>query len=407
MVDLIAALDRAPRPVRRIARRIAAGEGILGRLADRVRFPYSDDEVPPLPADDGASTRLLIGPNNTAGQGFMWARAVEREHADTSAVSAYGFGSNTFEAAVDLRIPENVYLRSGSWHDTFEQYLASRTHVVWESGLPMLGRRYGMSAAAEVRRLADRGVAGALLFHGSDIRPPSLHAASNLWSPFTGSSRDISRLEEDAERNAALAASLGVPCFVSTPDLLRWLPEATWCPVVVDPSQWHAVSARGSGRPVVAHAPSNTWIKGTDLIEPVLHRLDDEGVIEYRQIVGVRHADMPAFYAEADVVLDQFTLGIYGVAACEALASGRLVMSHVDDLTRTEVRDRTGLDLPVHETTLQTLESELRRYAAEPDAFSGYAVAGPAFVAAVHDGRRSAEALGPFLSARPEVQPAL
>ena len=71
-------------------------------------------------------------------------------------------------------------------------------------------------------------------------------------------------------------------------------------------------------------------------------------MIEYRQIVGVPHAEMPEFYAGADIVLDQFTLGSYGVAACEAMASGRLVMGHVDEPARAEVRDRTGLDLPVH-----------------------------------------------------------
>jgi len=397
MFDPVAMLERAPRPLRRLARRIAAGRGILGRLADRLRYPYDADEVPQLARAGDANIRLLIGPSNTAEQAYLWARAVERERPDTAAVAVYGFGSDTFEAEVDLRIPEAVYLRAGSWHVAFEEYLATQTHIIWESGLPLLGRRYGLSVAAEVRRLTEHGVSCGLIFHGSDIRPPSLHAAASRWSPFTGSSRVVRILEEEASRNAALATELEVPCFVSTPDLLRWLPRASWCPVVVDPTRWHAARPREGGPPVVAHAPSNTWIKGTHLIEPMLHRLQEEGVIEYRQIVSVPHAAMPAFYADADVVLDQFTLGSYGVAACEAFASGRLVMGHVDDLTRAEVRDRTGLDLPLHEATLESLEGELRRFAADPEAFADIQAAGPAFVSAVHDGRRSAAALAPFL----------
>lgn len=106
---------------------------------------------------------------------------------------------------------------------------------------------------------------------------------------------------------------------------------------------------------------------------------------------------MPAFYADADIVLDQFVLGIYGVAACEAMASGRIVMSHVDDFTRAQVRERTGLELPVHEATIESLETELRLAAAEPKTFDKLRAAGPEFVRAVHDGRRSAAALTPFL----------
>jgi len=73
------------------------------------------------------------------------------------------------------------------------------------------------------------------------------------------------------------------------------------------------------------------------------------------------------------------------------------VMSHVDADTRTQVREMTGLELPVHEATVDSLETELRLAAAQPDAFEALRTAGPAFVESVHDGRRSAAALAPFL----------
>jgi len=73
------------------------------------------------------------------------------------------------------------------------------------------------------------------------------------------------------------------------------------------------------------------------------------------------------------------------------------VMGHVDDFTRAQVRAQTGLELPVHEATIESLEAELRRAADEPGAFDAVRTAGPAFVDAVHDGRRSASALAPFL----------
>jgi len=402
MLSAVTLLDRAPDPLRRLAYRIAAGRGVLGRVADVARFRVSQAHVPPLPQPSDAPVRLVIGPANSAGQGYQWARAVERYLPGVAAVAMQGIGADLFQPAVDLRVSVGVYQRSASWHADFEAFLAGQTHVVWESGFALLGRQYGSDVAEEMTRLAQHGVKGALLFHGSDARPPSRHAAQSRWSPFRNPTGPVRALEETASRNAALAAEVGVPVFVSTPDLVQWFPEATWCPVVVDSARWRAAAAkRSSGGPlVVAHAPSQKWLKGTELIEPMLRRLSHEGVIRYRQIVGVPHASMPDFYADADIVLDQFVLGSYGVAACEAMASGRLVMGHVDRYTRAQVRERTGLDLPVLEATIESLETELRRAVAEPEAFEAIRAAGPAFVEAVHDGRIAAAAMAPFLGRR-------
>lgn len=399
MLDTVTLLDRAPDGLRRLAYRVAAGQGVLGRVADVVRYRFSENDVPSLPPADGTDVRVLIGPANSAGQGYQWARALERNLPGVSAVAMQRVGLDPFLPEADLRVPVAVYQRSRSWHVAFEAYLTQRTHVIWESGLPMLGRRYGSDAVREMAGLGDSGVRGALMFHGSDIRPPSRHAVQSRWSPFRDASGPVRALEEGASRNAALAEGSGVPVFVSTPDLLQWLPQATWCPVVVDSSRWREATAprRAAGPPVVVHAPSQRWLKGTDLIEPMLRRLAAEGVIEYRQVVGVPHALMPAFYAEADIVLDQFLLGSYGVAACEALAAGRLVIGHVDSSTRSRVREHTGLELPVLEATIESLESELRKATTEPEAHATLKIAGPAFVEAVHDGRRSAAAIAPFL----------
>jgi len=398
MQDIADLADRAPDVVRRFAYRVAEGRGVAGRFADAVRFRFSADEIPSVPEISEAPVRLVIGPADSAGQAFGWARAAERGLPGVTALSVREVGADPFRLDVDLRVPVAVYQRSTTWHRAFEDFLRGQTHVVWESGLPLLGRRY-RSVADERQILARAGVTGALLFHGSDIRPPARHAAQSEWSPFHTETGRVRALEDGAVRNAALARSFPGPVFVSTPDLLQWLPDSTWCPVVVDPAMWsgRAPSRRAGRMPVVAHAPSQAWLKGTERIEPILRRLESEGLIEYRRIVGVPHASMPDFYAGADIVLDQFVLGIYGVAACEAMAAGCLVMSHVDAFTRAAVRERTALDLPIHETTVETLETELRLVVGDPAAFDRERAAGPAFVDAVHDGRRSAEALAPFL----------
>lgn len=397
MLDPASIADRSPEWIRRAAYRVASGRGFVGHIADVIRFRFRPRDIPALPAVSDASTRVVIGPTNSAGQGYQWARSVERFLPGAAAMSIQRIIGDPFLPDVDLRVPVAVYQRSNKWHAALEAYLAQQTHLIWESGLPLLGRRFDSDVLRELAWSRDRGVRGALMFHGSDIRPPARHAAENRWSPFRNALGATRVLEENAARNAALAQDSGAPVFVSTPDLLRWLPEATWLPVVVDSDKWRASTRAPNTIPVVVHVPSQKWLKGTAHIEPMLRRLASEGVIEYRQIAGVSHASMPAVYADADIVLDQFLLGSYGVTACEAMAAGKMVIGHVDDFTRTLVWNRTGLELPVREATIESLEAVLRRVVAEPSSLEELRTAGPNFVEAVHSGRRSAAVIAPFL----------
>src|SRR5690606_35228716 len=117
------------------------------------------------------------------------------------------------------------------------------------------------------------------------------------------------------------------PVFVSTPDLLTEVPWAHWCPVVVDVKSWENTRELLTGeRPIVAHFPSMGHVKGTHLIEPIVSDMQRRGVIEYRGMTGIKSADMPSHVASVDIVLDQFRIGSYGVAAVEAMAAGRVVI---------------------------------------------------------------------------------
>ena len=67
-------------------------------------------------------------------------------------------------------------------------------------------------------------------------------------------------------------------------------------------------------------APSNSALKGDPSIDAQLRGLEREGLIEYRRVEGIPYSNMPQLYRTADIVLDQFRLGDYGVSACEAMA---------------------------------------------------------------------------------------
>lgn len=400
---------KLPAPVSRLAGAVVRSipEPVLHRVAPGL-LPFSPADVPPTPLLPATPTRLFLGPANYAGQGFAWARAAERlpgvGAVSMAALRAGGFGFET-----DQGVPIAVYGSSRRWQRRQKAYVERFTHVVIEAQRALFGTLMATpqernGAYAEARLLAGRGAGVAMLCHGSDVRVPSRHLASATpWSPFGDPEWELvghlERQTRAAESALAELRAVGIPTYLSTPDLLLDQPEGTWLPVVVDPERWRTQAPPlARDVPLVVHAPSSSRLKGTELIEPVLEDLDRRGWITYRRLEGLPSAQMPELYRDADVVLDQFALGSYGVAACEAMAAGRVVVSHVTAQARAAVHDASGLDLPVVEATPDTLEGVLEALLDDRAAAGERAATrGPELVAALHDGAASARVLAPFL----------
>jgi hypothetical protein len=231
-----------------------------------------------------------------------------------------------------------------------------------------------------------------VLLHGSETRRPAPHAERYAWSPFGRSENatQTSRLVKATDTVHALLERWDGPVFVSTLDLLDDVPGATWLPVVVGPDLFRpAPPPLQRERPVVVHAPSSPLLKGTGFVEPVLRRLDAEGVIDYRPLAVVPAAFVGDLLRDADVVVDQVVLGNPGVLAAQAMAAGRVVVAHLAE----PVRERFPLPVPVAEATPADLEDVLRAVCADRERYAAQAATGVAFARELHDGRRSAAVL--------------
>lgn len=348
--------------------------------------------------------RLLVGPVNSAGQGYLWARAAEQELPGVGAVDLMTTtrGSARFSFPADVSVPEGAYVFAAGWQRRQRAAIVSGfTHLLLESGRFPYGSVPGSTPLRAVRGLLADGVAVALLWHGSDIRVPSEHAAAVEDSPFgphgAYPAASTAVLERNAVERLRLVTETDLPVFVSTPGLLG-VPRAQWLPVVVDPERWaSADEPLRRDVPVVAYVPSNSPMKGDPSVDVQLRALEGEGLIVYRRLQDIPAADMPAVYRDADIVLDQFRLGDYGVAACEAMAAGRVVIGHVAPAVRAHVRRATGLDLPIRESRFADVGATVRAVIADRDGARVDAGRGPAFVAAVHAGTLSARVLAPFL----------
>ncbi|TDW18630.1 glycosyltransferase involved in cell wall biosynthesis [Kribbella kalugense] len=375
----------------------------LARTAGAVRrrlrgLRYSFAQLPAFPPVATTPVRMLVGPTNSAGQGHAWARAAKTVEG-VDAVSFTMHRKGRFEFAEDYGVPL-AWFGQPRWQRAQERYILTNcTHVMVESLRPIFGARGYPDAGADIAAMVDKGIDVALVFHGSDIRLPSRHAKRERWSPFTPGDELTERLEQQARLHAELVESLGLPVFVSTVDLLDDVPDAKWLPVAIDPAPWQQAARPlfSQDKPVVAHVPSNAKLKGTEEIDAVLTRLHDTGQIEYRRITGVPHAGMPAVIGDADIVVDQLRIGLYGVAAAEALAAGRIVVSYVGDAVRQRVRSLAGREVPIVEADPDTLGDVVTGLIAERGAAAERAAAGPGFVTELHDGRRSAEVLKNWL----------
>ena len=365
---------------------------VMGRLVALRYQPRG-----PLPAVSAPGNRpiqVIIGPVNYSNQATLWAQSLCQNY---EAVDATNFAVEVpggFDFPAGVTVPVDFYERSSKWQTAQSQALALFSHVLVEAEQPLLGRFFGRSIERERTFLKASGQSVAYIAHGTDVRIPELHSSRTVWSPYKDSSIYLNRLSRLAQHNINFLNNLNEPVFVSTPDLMLDLPNAFWCPVVVEPEAWQSHSPRPRSGPVkVVHMPSVAVMKGTQLIEPTLHELNAEAVIDYSPISSRPAIEMPSIISTADVVLDQFRLGSYGVAACEAMAAGKVVIGHVLPEVRALVEELTGLELPIVEATPDTLRQVLLDMANGLYDLEHIGTTGKIFVSEVHDGRMSSRVL--------------
>lgn len=367
-------------------------DGFLARIVDSL-FIFTQ-QAPVVTEVPDSPVRLFIGPTNYAGQGYAWARAVETANPLLRASNFEIELPGSFQFPADSKVSISAYNRSRNWQRKELEAVQSFTHVLYEAERPLFGSLFQRNVEKEVQALQSSDVSVALMCHGTDVRSPKKHVSLTEWSPYVDEFRLAAQHQKEVDDNLRLIADLQLPTFVSTPDLLLDLPESHWCPVVVDTEVWHPVQEPLlEPRPVVVHIPSMGNIKGTHLIHDTLVDLDDEGLIEYQALHGVPASEMPKVIAQADIVLDQFRIGSYGVAAVEAMSTGRVVVGHVAQEVRSIVMSQTGHKLPVVEATPASLAKVLREICMNREIFQNIARDGHEFVREIHSGKYSANVL--------------
>ena len=339
--------------------------------------------------------RLVIGMLNTAGQGTEWTHALKRftgANAESWAITRPQ--EQVIQFTADRTYPLINGAADQAWLDLLNAQ-SKPTHLIIESGKPISIKgtvRRMLFEAVTARR---HGIRPALLFHGSDIRVPSLHRAAFVGSPFTQDHDGLTaKLERKTNEMRRWLNLWPFPIFISTLDLRRYVARGRWLPVVPD-ARWFtampAISAERS-RPRVLHLPSRRELFQSEQVDQICTRLHDEGLIEYRSVTGIPPAEVRSLVEWADAVIDKIGLGVTGVMGAEVMASGRLLIGDVDQIARAEVPD-----LPLIQSSTGTLEQVIRDLVADRSTWAARAAAGEAFARKYHDGRYSAGVLAKWM----------
>ena len=137
--------------------------------------------------------------------------------------------------------------------------------------------------------------------------------------------------------------------LVSTPDLLKLLPEAAWQPnlVPINAPYYRPRSIETTNEVRVCQAPTRKDLKNTAEFEVVMASLEKkyknvEGVV----IANTRHEECLRIKQACDIHFDHMQ-GYYGVSSLESLSQGKPVIAGLDEWNKKNIRDLFGTeDLP-------------------------------------------------------------
>ena len=346
---------------------------------------------------------ILLGATNSAGQANSWAMALRKAGRNAQSLQIVSDENGSWFNA-DRTLNRSQWKPLEFRKELFKEITSQNSGVLLESLRPIFALNQPSLFTAEegLNDLIDLWRAGlkvAVVFHGSDIRDQLHHAKMDEFSPYRNpvdpAKFDAVRVRADQTRLVARKLNRHrIKHFVTTPDLLHELPDATWLPAVIDIEKFKTNSSiKNSAGPLkVLFLPSNGWLKSEGLVTPVLNELEKEGVIKLVAKGIVSNSEMPALIESADVVIDRFD-GVVGVASIEAMAAKRLVIANVAPW----IYNKAEVTPPVIHATPKTLADKLREIAGDNFNHQQITDAGFEYVIKWHDGKESASRLNHWL----------
>lgn len=254
------------------------------------------------------------------------------------------------------------------------------------------GESLTSSQLSDIRFLKSLGKKVFFYFCGCDIRDSKkvistykYSACKFCWPMLCSPHRD---------RTYHVATRYANAVFVSTVDLLEFIPGSIWLPppVNLDLLDSNALKIgsrkKESDEIVLVHAPTNRAIKGSDYLIKAVDNLQKKGYkIRLNLIEKMPHNRALEEYLKADIVVDQLLVGWYGQVSMEAMALKKPVICYVREDLQQYVPD----GLPLISADVDTIKDVLEDVITHRDRLNDFGKRGRAYVEQYHDARKVAQ----------------
>lgn len=245
---------------------------------------------------------------------------------------------------------------------------------------------------SDIRFLKMLGKKVFFYFCGCDIRDSkkviSTHrysACKLCWPMQCSPNRDLAYRVATRYANAV---------FVSTVDLLEFVPDAIWLPPPINLDLLDSTTSKivnmkkDSDEIVLAHAPTNRAIKGSDYLIKAVDDLKKKGYkIRLNLIEKMSHDRALEEYLKADIVVDQLLVGWYGQVSLETMALKKPVICYIREDLQKHVPD----GLPIISANVDTIKDVLEDVITHRDRLDDLGNSGRAYVEQYHDARKVAQ----------------
>lgn len=347
--------------------------------------------------EPGSSPRVLMAPVNIANQPLTLVRELRRQGLDAMLLE-YSGGKEGHPFRYERRADDSHRIVTFSDERDLMEVQAEALAWALDEGFdifhfwlvsfftsPQYRRMRGLDLPfikAHGRRIVYRGT-------GFDLRLRKIQEERNPYNPYRYGFQTVFD-DDDQARYLEYLREYVDAFIVQDPEMREYLPEAQVIPRGLELSDWEEVGIERPDRPLVVHAPSKTYLKGTPFVLEAVEQLQEEGLgFNFQLIHGMSHAEAADWFRRADVVVDQLVIGWYGVVTIEALAMGKPVVVYVrDDLARD-----FNPPLPIANANPDTVKGVLRELISDHGRRLELAETGRAFVEEVHDIRKVAARL--------------
>jgi len=273
---------------------------------------------------DRRQLKILHGPSNVASVASVLARAQRARGLNAHAVC------HTPGRGVS---PDFVLGQRGSAGKRFVPFLLTEFpgydvfHFYYDE--TYFGRSFG-----EINALQKLGKKVVLTFLGCDVRDAKKELqkttptmCQDCWP--AGCSRNRMQLLAAAKKADAV--------FVTTPDLLEYVPNAKWLPLpaAADLIPMHSARPREwtlEDPLTVFHAPTDPQKKGTIYLQAAIEKLAAAG--RPIRLTLAQEAGQEEIWQQAivcDVAVDQILAGVYGTFGAEMMLAGLPLINRIDE----------------------------------------------------------------------------